>query len=526
MHRRVSSFAFVVLAASAISACGGGGSSPTPPTLLVSGLGSSNGAKTATLSAATTYTLSATETASGGGSVTPGPLTITLSSATIGTVSGSSLTTGLVNASGTVTVTDSTTGLKATLAVTVLSTHPATAGDTITLAGKLTHTIARPLPAPSAVASPVTTVTNVTDVLKIASTVATFGLQTGLDDENVVETDAAPLQTLTTTSDTYDGFVASGSLQELFQFGTTSTDSNGVKDATTFGNGNGQLDELPDTNGATWTNTGAQVFAETEPDNTTVARTSNADGTYVETDTYLGGFPSTLQTNADLSASITSLGGASINVTYGAPAGGTIAYSLVFAPAYGLSPVTGLITDWFPTTTIYSDSFAKTTSQTIPSTCAVPATVGTTGTAVAETTTHLDTVLGTFEKRVQTVYNVPGFGSVCAVLGDTIDTYYDYTGQSQNTIVPGLDFAVASAPIQIDSLAETLGFTTGTVSGSSIARRSAQALPAQGVSTSEAFHAVTPIFDRAVEAVYRSTRDALARDLTKNRAALAKDSAR
>jgi hypothetical protein len=358
-------------------------------------------------------------------------------------------------------------------------------------------------------------------VLKVASTVATFGANAGLDDENAVETDTAPLQTLTTTSDTYAGFVTSGALQELFEFGSTSTDSNGVKDTTTFGTGSGQIDELPDTNGATWTNTGAQVFAETEPDNTTVARTSNADGTYVETDTYLGFAPGTLQTNADLSAAITSFGGLPINISYAIPAGGQIPYSIVFGSAYGLAPVSGSIPDWYPTTTIYSDSLAKATSQTIPTTCAVPATVGTTATAVTETTTHLDTVLGTYEKRTQTVYDAPGFGSVCAVLADVINTYYDYTGQSQNTIVPGLDFAISSNPIQIDTLAETLGFTTGSVSGSSAARRSGQSL-----STSEAFHAVTPIFGRAIEAVYRNTRDALARDLTKNRAALAKDSAR
>ncbi|MBD5634079.1 MAG: hypothetical protein IAI49_06335, partial [Candidatus Eremiobacteraeota bacterium] len=204
MHRRAFLLIFVAVLAGTLSACGGGGGSPAPPTFFVEGLGSgSAGTGAVTLDAATTYTLTATETAAGGAAVTPGTLTITLDNAAIGTVSGNTLVTGTANASGHVKVADSRTGLSETIAVTVLSTHPATVGDTLTLAGSLVHTIARPLPAPSAIASPTTSTTNVTDVLKILSTAATFGGKSNLTDENVVESDVSPLQTIATTSDTY-----------------------------------------------------------------------------------------------------------------------------------------------------------------------------------------------------------------------------------------------------------------------------------------------------------------------------------
>ena len=519
MHRRLHLFVCAALVAAAVSACGGNGS--TPPSFTISGLGSNLNA-TVTLGAATTYTIGATETASGGGSVTPGPLTIVLSSPSIGTLSGNTLTTGVVNASGTVKVTDSKTGLSATVKVQVLSTHPATVGDTLTLAGTLTHTIARPLPAPSAIASPTTTTTTVTDVLKIASTTATFNGTANLTDENVVESDVAPLQTLTTTSDAYTEFTPSGTSQLLLELGLTSTDSNGVQDTTTYGAGAGEIDQLPDVNGATFTNTAAQTFSETDPGNVSIARTVAADGSYTENDTYLSPPASTTQANSNLTASITYFAGLIVDVAFGAPSGSganaTIPYTISPTVTGAFQTVTGTIPDWYPTTTIFSDSFAKSTSQTIPTACAVPASVGTTATKVVETTTHLDTALGSYETRTQTAYDAPGFGTVCVQLADTIDSYYDYTGQSLNVLLPGLNLALSSTPIQIDTLSETLGFTSGTVSGSSVVRRSAQSL-----SPTAALHAVTPVFDRAVNAVYRSRREAFAHYVMAHRAQLAKE---
>jgi hypothetical protein len=491
-----------------MSACGGGGGSPAPPTFTVSGLGAA-GATNVTLSAATTYGLSATETASGGRSVTPGPLTITLDNVAIGTVSGDSLVTGVVNATGHVKVADSSTGLSVTFTVSVLSTHPATAGDTVTLSGTLSHTVARPQPAPSAIASPVTTTATVTDVLKVASTSATFGATTNAIDENVVETDVSPLATLTTTSDTYEIFVPSGSLQLFTDVGTTAFDSNGSGYATTPGAGAGIIDELPDANGATWSNTAALLSSETDADGTTIVRTTAANGTYSETDAYLGqaSLTSVTQTNADLSAGISALGGLPIAVAFAAPSGGSIAYTITPAPAFQIAPITGTVADWFPTSTIYSDTSTKSTNQTIPAACSASATVGTTATKIVDATTHLDTALGTYEQRSETTYDVPGYGTACVQLSDVIDSYYDYTGQSPQTILPGLNIALSASPLQIDTISETLGFTSGTVANAA-ARRSARS-----VSPEIALHAVAPMFERAIDAVYRSRRARLAKEL-------------
>lgn len=520
MHRRVSLLFSAAFFAVAVSACGG--NSSTPPTFVVSGFGTPSSSGVYTLNAAAQYALTAKETASGGAPVTPGPLTITFSTAAIGTASGDTVTAGLGNASGIIKVVDSKTGIGQNINVVVLSTHPATAGDTLTLVGTLTHTIDRPQPAPSAVAAPTTTVTNVTDTLKIASLDANFNGAKGLTDNNVVEADAAPLQTITTTSDTYTHFVADGSLQQYLGVGYTSGDTNGVQDEVVYGNGAGIFDELPDTNGATFSNTAAQTFTELEPEGTSVSRTVNSDGTYTETDTYVGGNAGpaqSIQTNTDLSGSITNLGGLPVNVTYGAPTGSgssaTIAYNVVYQ---GQSLASGTLPSWLPTKTPYTDVSTKTTAQAFPSGCAIPASVGTTGTEIVDVTTSLDTALGTYEKRTQTLYNAPGFGTICAQLADEIDTYYDYTGQSY-ALVGGLNLAISSTPIQIDKLSETIGFTSGTVTGSSSTRSAAQS---RAISATSATRIIAPLFDRAVQSVYRVHRDAALRNIAARRAALAK----
>jgi len=520
MHRRVYLLFFAALFGVAVSACGG--NSSTPPTFVVSGFGTPSSSGVYTLNAAAEYTLTAKETASGGAPVTPGPLTITFSTATIGTASGDTVTAGLANASGIIKVVDSKTGIGQNINVVVLSTHPATVGDTLTLAGTLTHTISRPQPAPSAIAAPTTTTTAVTDTLKIASIDATFNDVTGLTDNNVVEADAAPLQTVTTTSDAYTHFVPDGSLQQYLGVGYSSSDTNGVDDTVVYGNGAGIFDELPDTNGATFSNTAAQKFSEAEPDGTTVARTVQSDGTYAESDTFAAGQlgpPQTIQTNADLSASIGNFGGLGVDVTYGAPSGSgssaTIAYNVEYQ---GSSLASGTLPSWLPTTTPYKDVSTKTTAQSFPSACDVPASVGTSGTEIVDVTTLLDTALGTYEKRTQTLFNAPGFGTVCAQLADEIDTYYDYTGQSYS-LIGGLNYAISSTPIQIDTLSETIGFTSGTISGSSSSRSAAQT---RALSATTATRIIAPLFDRAVQSVYRAHREAALRNISARRAAFAK----
>ena len=516
MHRRF----YVLLCAAftivAISACGGGGSS-TPPTFVVSGLGTPSASGAYTLDAATTYTLTVVETASGGGAVTPGPLTITFGSAAIGTASGSAIVTGTGNASGTIKVVDSTTGQGETLNVVVLSTHPSTTGDTLSLAGTLSHTVARPLPAPVAVVPPTTTVTSVSDKITVASTDATYRTAAGLTELSASENDTAPLQTIGVKTTTYTRFQADGALQRYEAIAVNSTDTNGVIDSTVYGGGAGILDVLPDTNGQTFDNTAAQTFSEDDPDSTTVRRAVAANGTYVETDTYPGdGNVGQTQTNADLSASIVGLGGVPIDVTYTAPtgtgAGSTIGYTIAVPGDPDFTPVSGTVANWYPTTTIYSDTSAKSTAQPIPAGCTVPASVGTTATKVVETIKHLDTALGTYENRAITIYYVPGYGSVCAQLADGISTYYDYTGQSQQNPVLGINLSINATPIQIDTIYETLGFGSATVSGSSTARRAAQ-----GLTTQAAIRVVAPIFNRAIDSVYRerrvATRTALAKEI-------------
>ncbi|MGH7709284.1 MAG: hypothetical protein ACREM6_15425 [Vulcanimicrobiaceae bacterium] len=383
-------------------------------------------------------------------------------------------------------------------------------GATANLTGQIVQTVVRPFPAPSATIPPATTTTMVAVVAKIASTTASFNGQSNLVDANTVETDTGGLQTLTVTTDTFAAIVPiTGGTFNLLSYGSNATDSNGTTFLTKLGTGNGLLDIQPDKNAASWQNNAAETYAETEPDSTTIARIVNADGTYRETDTFAatptfpGQFsPEQIVTKPDLSAAITNLGGQTgLNVAFGVPTGSGTSAKIpltVVVPVPVGTPTTQqlLVPDWYPAPpTIASDGFVKSTGVATPAICAVPPSVGSPATAVAETLLRLDTALGVAETRTTTAYYVYPFGLVCAQMNDVLNAYYDFSGQSPAFF--------AGSPQQVTTTVETLGFTSGSPAGTLSDRRAASLGPAA------ALQLVAPVFDRTIARIYDRQRRAL-----------------
>ncbi len=497
-----------------LASCGGGGGgvSPGPPpanpvVLSVGGLPPSG-----LLAANTTYTLTATETLNGA-PVPLGPVTFGLDNPAVGTISGSTLTTGIVNAAGHVTATDPTRNAKATATVKVGTTRPATNGDTANFAGTLTTTYVRPLPNPMATEPP-TTLTSTVAIAGTVATSATFNAQANVIDFKTVENDVqtSPNVTLTTTTDTFEKFKpGTAPAIDLFMLGSNASDSNGVTYATVLGTGNGLIDVLPETSGATFTNTAAETYLETEPDTTTLARTVNADGSYTETDTFAGPEPpATITVNPDFSGSYTNApipGGGIVNLTFGAPQGSgasaiiPITYMFAGQPPQMVSPP---VHDWYPSTTLYADNYAIALGQAIPSGCNVPAGLGTSATTISENLSRIDPVLGTYEQRTAVTYLVPSYGEACVALNDQLADYYDYSGQSQ--------FLFAATPQQITTTAETVGFSSGTIAGASTARRPEAARTAAAPAPSQTHLALAlgrATFNRAIERLYTQRRKEL-----------------
>ena len=497
---RLPRFVIPVLVASALAGCGGGGGgggTPAVPTSLsIAGLPSS-----AKLTAESTYTLSVLETGNGQ-SFTPGSVTFSLDTAAVGTITGTTLKTGDVNATGHITATDSSRGLSATLTVSVGTTHPATNGDTAAFSGTLTERIVRPLASPVST-QPTYTFNYAVSIASTTSTGKTFGTKTGLIDFTTVETDTGSTPPLpVTTTNTYEELepTAAGTVNVLSP-GSAASDTNGSTYTTDNGIGNGLLDILPETGGRTWHNTAYGDYLETEADTTSIKRATSPNGAYTETDTFADTTQPAAQiaVNADLSgtysnATVPAYG--LLDITVGAPQGSGASSHIPITLVQAGVTAAGDVADWYPTKALYASTASLAASQTIPSACRVPAAVGTIASEIVEKTTRLDPVLGTYELRTNDTYLVPFYGTACTIDTDILDDYYDYSGQSVQTF--------ASTPQQTTTLVETLGFTSGSISGAAVAREATQSsVDRTAVAVGRAG------FERAIERLYRQRRLAL-----------------
>ena len=489
MNKTIFTLGTLVVASVALAACGGGagagGSTPPVQSSPSSNQASSpSGAIVLTIAAANpgpyligstaTFTASGTDNNGKPYSFTP---SFSLDNAAVGTIKPSAsnpnaatVTFGTAEANGDVVVTDKSTGATGKLQVSVLSQRPASGGDTYTFTGSLTQTFNRTFQTPMPGQSPMpvsSTTTNVTQSILVKSGTSYQG-QSGLYDFALSETDVTPLKTSTSTSDSYYGFGANGASE--LNYGSQWADESGDTLATTYPTPL-IVDELPETQGAQWTNAAAaSIYENISNDSSGQALTShrvyNADGTYTEATTYPPGYilaslaQSTITENPDGSGSymVPAAGGFLNFFGFSAPstaqsATPTITVNVYYSatPAPGAPPDgVNQVPAWYPPKpTLYSESDVDNGLQTLPQTCKVPAAFGTQAMQLVQTINRLDTVLGYTDVQTTTSYVVNGFGPVCVQLNDLQTDYYDFNDD-------GSLFTPNGQPLQTTTTAETL----------------------------------------------------------------------
>lgn len=238
------------------------------------------------------------------------------------------------------------------------------------------------------------------------------------------------------------------------------------------------VDQEPETNGATWSNGAAKVTAETYPDTESINRTTNADGSYVETEVQTeDNIDETATVNSDGSgswvAATGSLGfldGCFTQYTFTAPTGGNVTFNATANPSGFCSNQSLTYPAFFsasPTLASYTVKIA--TPATFPAACNVPSQYGTNGNDVHTAVVDLDPLFGFTEKTITDAYTSPTYGLVCAQSTDTLDTYYDWNLDTAYFIFIG------TSPLVVTTTTTTLSLQSGGGIGISSEReRSAQ----------------------------------------------------
>jgi len=335
-------------------------------------------------------------------------------------------------------------------------------------------------------ATPVPMIT--TSTATVSVTVATTGTTSVFTS---TESDAGPLTTLTTTTNATVAYNAEANgTTQLQASKVVATDSNGVTYETDYGPGNGLLDVIPETNG-TFANNAQESFKESDPGiSSAVAplgvncpsagtpatvstdREVNTDGSYTEcdgelnsTDTFVDdvafetgpltspvgpAFSGTLTLNALLDGRL---------YTFSAPAAGSIGYTYYNGVSHTTTPST--VPDWIPTTlaqpSVETDTIA--TGQALDPTCAT--TFGTVANKITQTITTADAIFGTLETKTTATYDIAGPGTVCTVVSDTLETFYDFSDQ-QGTAPRLYPSNSATVPAESITIAETLSLKSTT----------------------------------------------------------------
>ena len=323
---------------------------------------------------------------------------------------------------------------------------------------------------------------------------ATYNGTSGLYDFKTTETDTSSLQTLSITTDTYYGTLASAGMTYLIDYGYASSDSNGEKFSVTSTNPgplNGLIDVLPETSGAAWSNSGAQSIAQSESSGFNASRTYAADGSYTDTSTYpqasaarptAAPLVATISTNADGSAtySLPLFGPPNVTVAYSAPASSNGAISIVLSqpgPTPQSTPSviqSASVGAWFQQPLrLYQELDRDNGAVAIPAACNVSSSFGGQANEIEQKSVRVDPVLGTLDSFDQLSYVVPITGVVCVQLQDRTLTYYDYSGQG-NAGPTGISFAGGNSPFETATLATTIGLAGATIQPLSLRRSSVE----------------------------------------------------
>jgi len=313
---------------------------------------------------------------------------------------------------------------------------PSPSCTSYTLAGTSTQTVTRFAPAPTPPQLKV--VSTVAENISVLSGKVFHGLPA--TDYKTTETDTAPTQAITTNTDNYIQFPASTG--DIVNIGYASTDSNGVTLDVQYKGANGIIGQVPCCTG--WANTAQSIINETDPDGTTLTENINADGSFTMTKNEVAGTTTETQnSDATGNATIPVVGffgpgvGTGTKITIPAQSGGTINYTL---SAVGATPAPIVIPvgAWYaPGQTLATDTTTRvgTTSTSIPAGCVAPA-FGSSGLQLQQLETRYDVVFGIQDAETTDTW-VTAVGPVCQRISDTINIYYDFTGQSGGVLLGG-----------------------------------------------------------------------------------------
>lgn len=315
---------------------------------------------------------------------------------------------------------------------------PSPSCTSYTLAGTSTQTVTRfaPLPTPPQLK----VVSSVAQSVAVMSGKVFHGLPA--TDYKTTETDTAPTQAITIHTDNYIQFPASAG--NVINIGYASTDSNGVKLDVQYKGANGIIGQVPCCTG--WVNSAQSIISETDPDGTTLTETINADGSFTLTKNEVAGTTTETQnSDATGTATIPVVGffgagvGTGTRIDIPAQSGGMInlTFSAVGAPAPTPPPIVLPVGAWYaPGQTLATDATHVVGVTSIPAGCVAPP-FGPSGLQLQQLETRYDVVFGIQDAETTDTWVTAAVGPVCQRISDTVNIYYDWTGQSGGVLLGG-----------------------------------------------------------------------------------------
>jgi len=468
------------------------------PTLIAAATGP------ATVEAGTTAQYGATESDGNGFPVLGHAFTFSVDNPAMGTITPAGLlSAGATDTNGNVVATDTTiaTATPGKLPVHVSSARPNASSDKFLFTGTLVTSLTAqqpPTPPSGAPGPPVTSTTTAQVVQNISSGGSTDGVNFTLnndefDNESLRTTEIKTATNLNYSPNPSTGGFAVRVTQEV------STDSNGVKYQTNYGPNNGAVALLPEI-AVSGGNDAQLVYQEFDPGNPafnpatgqnttgpTIQRNVNGDGSYTEV-IFNNGFLDSYMQNVD-GTGVAKVTGGATEYDFLPP---TTSGGVTFVPinVFNVNTTTGVKTPngaqrqvfpWYGNTVpapVSSDNLTITPSTALDASCPASAafvkTGKTTANLITETYKAYDFVLGQIETRTTKTFDVAGPGTVCVVLNDRIDTWYDYSGQEGNITQKR---PTNATPFQTTVVTETLGqqIVAGSPSSSSRSTQSTTA---------------------------------------------------
>jgi hypothetical protein len=417
-----------------------------------------------------TATFTGLETETNGFPYLDPSFTYSVSDASLGSIDPSTgfFAAGAVDGAGSINATDPTAGRgnpHGGGTVTVSSQRPGNAGDVFSFTGTLSSTV-------QLVNRNATQPQTDTAAVTLNSTVTGFTPTPGSPGagQNAVhsnEVDTYRTQTVTTGTDSVYAyalitpFAAGGPRATLTIKSSDAKDSNGSEYVTTYGAGNGLLDTLPQTTGAFGPNSAALTYVETDPAKFSRQRTTNGDGSYTGQDRDAFNDVQTSTVNSDLSASYDARQYSGLRLTMTAPSGGRIIVRIFDSAGNQLAAFN--IPSWIPAsqTQPSQETDVDNGSTAFPASCNVPAKYGTSGNQIVQTINRADTAIGNLETMQTTTYTAGTVGPVCIKMTDSVQTFYDLTGQNGfSALISG-----GTVPLELVSLSETLTLQSAKTSG-------------------------------------------------------------